>query len=176
MRKSKPIDFELAEKLFYITEDLRDDGKLVMNLRHKHDKVSKGKHVRIKKGELAGYASPRGYQKVKIGASAFTAHRVIWAMLNKVSEFPALDHIDRDKGNNHITNLRLDVDGINAMNYACKGWTISSGTVVAHWKGKSGELGRKRFGKPTPENMARAAQFAIQIRKDLWDIDIRSNT
>lgn len=53
----------------------------------------------------AGVEDPRGYKRVSVLKSKMLVHRIIW-FLHK-NEWPdTLDHIDQDKSNNHIENLR----------------------------------------------------------------------
>lgn len=62
---------------------------------------------RRKKGSLAGTRTPGGdYLNIAIKRKAYKAHRLAW--LYMFGEFPedVLDHIDRDRQNNRIANLR----------------------------------------------------------------------
>lgn len=58
-------------------------------------------------GSKCGHTDKDGYLVVKAKGRAFKAHRIIW-LLTK-GEFPTseIDHIDRNKQNNSIENLRL---------------------------------------------------------------------
>ena len=63
---------------------------------------SNGKH---KVGDMAGYMNQTGYYHVKIGAVEYKAHRLIWK-IHHGTEPACIDHIDDDKANNRIENLR----------------------------------------------------------------------
>lgn len=49
-----------------------------------------------------------GYKKVNIGRKPFSVHRLIWVMHNGyIPDGSVIDHIDRDRVNNRIENLRV---------------------------------------------------------------------
>ena len=61
---------------------------------------------RWKKGELAGCVNTDGYVMVNIDRTRYYAHRLIWLM--RFGEWPEgeIDHIDGDRSNNRLENLR----------------------------------------------------------------------
>lgn len=70
---------------------------------------------RAKVGDIAGYVGKQGYRLVGLLGRNYLAHRLVWIMLR--GEAPAmLDHIDGDKSNNRINNLRPATDAQNAAN------------------------------------------------------------
>lgn len=56
-------------------------------------------------GKEAGSLRSIGYVVVKLRHKAYKAHRIIWKMLNG-TEPTTIDHIDRNKSNNLVSNLR----------------------------------------------------------------------
>jgi hypothetical protein len=68
-----------------------------------------------KNGKKAGFINNQGYTVVKIGEKAYMAHRLIFMMhygyLPKI-----IDHVDGNKSNNNILNLRCATHGQNIQN------------------------------------------------------------
>jgi hypothetical protein len=56
-------------------------------------------------GKEAGYIGALGYRQISVNGRAYYAHRLAW--LHVHGDVPVeIDHIDRDKDNNRIANLR----------------------------------------------------------------------
>jgi hypothetical protein len=78
-------------------------------------------------GRIAGGVHPDGYLRIKIKGSSHPAHRIMWMHIH--GAIPAdkqVDHIDGDKLNNHIDNLRLVTAQGNCFNRSrltSKGYT-----------------------------------------------------
>jgi len=69
-------------------------------------KVNVGK--KIKANSVAGSLRSQGYIDVKINHEIFKAHRLAWALYyNQDPGGMQIDHIDQNKSNNKIVNLRL---------------------------------------------------------------------
>lgn len=62
----------------------------------------------LRAGNPAGYKSKRGYWQITLERRHYWNHRLIWKMVYGV-EPREIDHIDGDKSNNRLANLR-DVD------------------------------------------------------------------
>lgn len=69
-----------------------------------------------RRGTEAGYISPIGYRVISIKGRQFYGHRLAWLYTH--GEFPRgqIDHIDGNRANNAIANLRDVVEGINRQN------------------------------------------------------------
>ena len=85
-------------------------------------------------GTVAGWQVPRGYWSVKVHGVEFKAHRVVWALSNKLDPGEStIDHIDRNPANNTPKNLRVCTRSQNGMNQACRAGTASPFVGVT-WK------------------------------------------
>lgn len=57
-------------------------------------------------GTPAGSRSNRGYQRIKVDGERYQAHRVAWLIYYGVWPSGQIDHIDNNRINNAISNLR----------------------------------------------------------------------
>jgi hypothetical protein len=66
-------------------------------------------------GQTAGFTDPNGYLLIRIGGVDYRAHRMAWVYIHG-SEPDTIDHVDGNRANNRIGNLRnVDATG-NARN------------------------------------------------------------
>ena len=88
------ITQELLHELF----TLREDGELVW-------KVSTARRVKI--GDIAGTIHrSTGYRRITVNGKQYRAHRLIWFMVHGKFPVNMLDHINGNKLDNRISNLR----------------------------------------------------------------------
>ena len=142
--RAKPIPLELVKERF--TCDF-EKGILYWNILHPSNR-------RVKSGDpvcMVPYGKDKGYLRVDLTIDGkvhkFPAHRVIYALYTNTSMDNGLDidHIDRDKQNNSIHNLRLATRSQNLQNNDAKGfyWDKHSSKYVSrvYDKGKQITLG-----------------------------------
>lgn len=79
----------------------------------------------------AGSFLKNGYRQVKVGKASYLVHRVIWAMVYGVWPEKAIDHIDGNRSNNAVSNLRLATASQNMQNLSVKGTKAASGLMGA---------------------------------------------
>ncbi len=75
--------------------------------------VTRGK---AKAGALVSCADARGYIVLGIDGVRHYAHRVAWALATGSWPDEVIDHIDGDRGNNRLDNLRAVSIEVNAQN------------------------------------------------------------
>jgi hypothetical protein len=95
------IDQELLDKFFHY-----DDGKLYWKI---------SPQQRVKVGDEVGCLSSEGYIKIRFLNKPYGIHRIIFFMFN--GTWPEMiDHIDGNKSNNRIENLRSATNQQNQWN------------------------------------------------------------
>lgn len=75
----------------------------------------------INPGDLAGHAASNGYITIRVGRKNYLAHRLAWLYVHGVWPEFHIDHIDGEKSNNGIANLRectASQNGQNKKSYA----------------------------------------------------------
>jgi hypothetical protein len=95
-------------------------------------RVSVGRHGRHKKGSVVGTNQNHGYLVIGVDGRVYMAHRIAW--LYTYGRWPAgdLDHINQDKKDNRIANLREVTRSQNMRNVSHHKHN-SSGHVGVSW-------------------------------------------
>lgn len=91
----------------------------------------------MKTGDEAGYTDAYGYRRVYISGKNYAVHRLVWELVHGVSPTKPLDHIDGNKQNNRISNLREVTPMENSQNRVNARKDSSSGVLgVGFHQGK----------------------------------------
>ena len=68
----------------------------------------KDHNAMCRKGQVAGVVDKQGYRRIQIYGNKYAAHRLAWLVVHKCDPgVLTIDHKDRNKSNNVITNLRV---------------------------------------------------------------------
>lgn len=117
------INKELLEKYFRYEPD---SGKLYWI------KNSNNGHKRI--GDEAGTITPNGYRIVCIWNYYIMSHRIVWALQGlTVPNGYCIDHINGDKQDNRLANLRCTTITLNCRNQKLRK-NNTSGHIGIYWK------------------------------------------
>tara|TARA_B110000444_G_scaffold260193_1_gene306288 strand:+ start:645 stop:1259 length:615 start_codon:yes stop_codon:yes gene_type:complete len=104
-RKFKPIPKDIGDYLAYSEES--STGLI--------NKVSR--NYRAKKGQESGSINSRGYYLIFFKSKSYLSHRIVYFLNTGIDpEEKQVDHIDRNRLNNKISNLRLATNKQNQDN------------------------------------------------------------
>ena len=109
-------------------------------------KVNKGGKSKV--GDLLGYKEKTGYLAFYVCGKKYLAHRLAWLFVNGAWPKNQIDHINGDKVDNRISNLREVTNGENQQNLKrCKSHNKSGYLGVSKnkkkWKAEIAAGGRK---------------------------------
>lgn len=135
-----------------------------------------------KNNKIAGCLNKRtGYYVVRVDNKLYQAHRIVWLLHNKeISADLVIDHIDNNRTNNKIENLRLIQKKINNFN---RNKSYLSGietkihknctTFIVYFR-INGKRVRKSFSTKDFGESAQemAVQYRNKINKELYAISI----
>lgn len=117
-------------------------------------------------GRRAGRIVSNGYAQLKFLGKDFSAHRSAWAMHYGVWPLGTIDHIDGDRANNKISNLREATQSQNNANMGKRAGTSSRFKgVTRHPSGKwlaqiKSPDGKRYLGYFTSEDAAASAYIS----------------
>ncbi|MDX3877587.1 MAG: HNH endonuclease [Achromobacter sp.] len=107
---------DFTRLMTYVSEYLEyadETGSLIWK------KVPPRSKSRISRGDIAG-TLVKGYRRIKILGRIYSAHRIVWAMHHGEMPDGMLDHIDRNRSNDRISNLRMATTSENRRNSTVK--------------------------------------------------------
>lgn len=92
--------------------------------------------AKAKPGDIAGGLCCYGYVRIKIGKKSYKAHRLAW--LYTYGEWPTefIDHINGDRSDNRISNIRCASNAQNQQNRKA-GTNSSHGLLGVTWNNQA---------------------------------------
>jgi uncharacterized protein YdaU (DUF1376 family) len=70
----------------------------------------------IQKGAIAGSNATDGYKQVRVGFKTYRAHRLAWFLTHHAWPDGEIDHINGDRADNRLCNLRVVARATNMQN------------------------------------------------------------
>lgn len=126
---------------------------------------------KVSKGDHTGLSTGNTYYKVSIKGKFYQAHQVVWFLHgNEIPEGLELDHIDGDRLNNKIENLRLVTKSQNQWNtgkYISRNNGLPKG-ISLHRGGYLVQIGYlgKRYAK-WHKDLDKAIAYSEELRASL---------
>lgn len=103
---------------------------------------------RAKEGDKVGYMSRCGYLQVRIANSNYPLHRIIWLMVYGYMPESFIDHINRVRDDNRLSNLREVTSYCNMRNSSKQKRNRSGVTGVCETKDKTWQVSISDFNRP----------------------------
>ena len=124
------------------------------------------RNSRLKPGDVAGSVRPNGYINLGVAGKLYLAHRLAWLYVYGVWPERMIDHINRNKSDNRIANLRDVTRAQNCQN-TLKLSTNTSGfkgvgfdKAKGKWEAKIWYEGRKKWIGYFPDAQLAAKAYA----------------
>ena len=101
-------------------------------------KVSHGSNGKIREGKKTGVKHNKGYVKICINKRQYQAHRIAWLITHGKWPTGVIDHIDRDRSNNRLSNLR-DISSVENSHNSIKATSLSKSGLRGVYMKKGSE-------------------------------------
>lgn len=93
--------------------------------------------TRVRAGTKAGGTNADGYRQIGFNRKYYYAHRLAWLYVYGRNPVSLVDHINGDRQDNRISNLREVT--LQQNNYNIKKVRASSGLIGVHWSPRQGK-------------------------------------
>lgn len=138
----KLVDPELFRSLLDYDPEAGTLTWKVRDLRHfESERIGKGWNTKFAGRRADGCTGPNGYTIVRVFNEPYLAHRVAWAIYYGEEPPEVLDHIDRNRKNFRIANLRKSDPADNLKNLSLQARNVSGLSGIKR-------LSPKQYGKP----------------------------
>ena len=135
--KELPTQQYLQEAVDYI----EDTGKLYWKIRPRHH-FDSDRGMNVSNSSYAGNEAGSlhvGYVEIGINNTTYRAHRIIWKLMYNEDPEDTIDHINGDRTDNRLCNLRKATHLENSQNVVNLKKNNKSGFVGVCWYEKSGK-------------------------------------
>ncbi len=124
----------------------------------------RGRRKVVKAGDLAGSVHKHnGYVVIYIDTKAYFAHRLAWFYVHKAWPKHYIDHLNHNRSDNRIANLRDVRSGPNLHNRAKEPEGVFKSKDRNGWSAHIGVKGKNHFlGRYETEVEARAARIGAE--------------
>lgn len=126
MKASPPTIAQLNDSFAYCA----DTGFLTWRKDH-------GRWNHLKAGAFAGTMRPDGYFVVRAFEQCMLVHRIVWVIVFGYWPTGQIDHMDGNRSNNKLKNLRDVAPAINSQNQRHARGRTKSGVLGVRGQGKS---------------------------------------
>ena len=135
-----------------------DQGTLVR-------KIARGHNISI--GDVVGTPNGMGYLKTGIGQKKYYVHRLIWLYVNGEEPCGQIDHINHNRADNRIENLRVVGHRENSLNTKLPSDNTSGTIGVSFYKARNKWVAKiKNEGKYQTVYYGNSKEDAIRARKE----------
>ena len=100
---------------------------------------------RFKPGQQMGCLQPSGYVRVRIAGKYYFAHRLAWFYVHGVWPPKDIDHINRDRADNRLSNLRCVTHQENMRNNGMLGVYLDRQKKKRTWIAAITVSGRQKY-------------------------------
>ena len=102
-------------------------------IRWKVNRLNCSNTVKATKGSVAGSISDKGYWIIPSNGTYYKVHRIVWLLANKtLGQNEQIDHINRQRNDNRLSNLRK-VDYVRNRRNISKQQNNTSGVTGVKW-------------------------------------------
>lgn len=122
-------------------------------------------------GSVAGNLNSNGYEVLGLAGTKYRKHRLAWLYVHGVWPNGTIDHIDGNRKNNALSNLRDVPKQLNNQNRVRPGRANASGFLGVYWsekrKGYLGQVsvdGKKKRRGPY-KTLERAYQAYVELKR-----------
>lgn len=160
----KTISWKYFDNIFELSSDSKS------GLKHK---LTTSNKMTVQGNDVGFLSKQRGYWETNTGGKSYMVHRIVYSLHHKIdlSSTCVIDHIDRNRSNNKINNLRLVNQSVNILNTGLRKDNIlgvknvyqSSDKCYIFSKRINGKQITLRFNTTKYETMALALEAATLV-------------